>query len=180
MNKMANIISIHSFRRATGKSTIAANISSLLALAGRRVGLVDADLQSPGLATLFGLDPAALSRSFNDFLWGKCDIEQTAHDVTASLHVVTDGRIFLVPASDDPNAIARMLRKGYDLKLLNDCFQTLVEQLELDTLIVDVHAGLHEESLTLMAISDMLAIVLRHDIQDYQGTAVTMGVARNL
>jgi MinD-like ATPase involved in chromosome partitioning or flagellar assembly len=85
-----------------------------------------------------------------------------------------------VPASTSLDEIARMLRKGYDLRLLDEGFRTLIEQLRLDTLIVDVHAGLHEEALTLMALADTLAIVLRHDQQDYQGTAVMVDIARRL
>ncbi len=177
---MANIISIHSFRRGTGKSIVAANVASLLASTGCRIGLVDADLQSPALSTLFGLDEAAITRSLNDYLWGRCDIEQTAHDVTSCLNTPIAGQIFLIPANPDPNEIARMLRKGNDLTLLNDGFQTLIEELRLDALIVDTHAGLHEEALTLMAICDVLVIMLRHDQQDYQGTSVIVGLARRL
>ena len=73
-----------------------------------------------------------------------------------------------------------MLRKGYDLRLLDEGFQTLIEQLALDILIVDTHAGLHEEALTVMALVDVLALVLRHDQQDYQGTAVMVEVGRRL
>src|SRR5262249_12139515 len=157
--------------------TIAANIACLLARDGQRVGLVDAAFQSPALGLLFGLDTLVSGRSFNDFLWGKCDIEQTAHDLTSRLPGARGGRLFLVPASDDPHVIARTLRKGYDLKLLADGFLTLAEGLQLDALIVDTHAGLQEESLSLMAITDVLAIILRHNQQEYQGAGVTLGVA---
>jgi len=53
---MAKIISIHSFRGGTGKSNVTANLAMLLAQSGRRVGVVDTDLQSPGLHVLFGLE----------------------------------------------------------------------------------------------------------------------------
>jgi MinD-like ATPase involved in chromosome partitioning or flagellar assembly len=38
---MATIISIHSFRGGTGKSNTTANVASLLAAEGRRVGVID-------------------------------------------------------------------------------------------------------------------------------------------
>ena len=50
---MAQIISIHSFRGGTGKSNTTANIAALLAAGGRRVGVVDTDIQSPGIHVLF-------------------------------------------------------------------------------------------------------------------------------
>src|SRR5262249_31304845 len=106
------------------------------------------------------------------------DIEQAAHAIA---HLAgRDATLTLVPASSSLDEIARMLRKGYDLRLLDEGFRTLSEQLRLDTLIIDVHAGLHEEALTLMALADTLAIILRHDQQDYQGTAVMVDIARRL
>ena len=175
---MPQIITIQSFRRGTGKSLLAVNIAALLAAEGRRVALVDADLPSPALHLLCGLDEAAITRTINDYLLGRCDIEQAAYEIAPSA-----GRaaaLTLVPASTSLDEIGRMLRKGYDLRLLDEGFRTLIEQLRLDTLIVDVHAGLHEEALTLMALADTLAIVLRHDQQDYQGTAVMVDIARRL
>jgi len=175
---MARIIVIQSFRRGTGKSLLAINIAALLADAGRRVALIDADFPAPALHLLCGLGEAAGARTLNDYLLGRCDIEQAAREVAPA-----DGHaapLVLVPASASLDEIARMLRKGYDLRLLDEGFQTLIEQLRLDTLIVDTHAGLHEEAMTLMALADTLALVLRHDQQDYQGTAVMVEVARRL
>ncbi|MFN2203929.1 MAG: MinD/ParA family protein, partial [Caldilineaceae bacterium] len=55
-----------------------------------------------------------------------------------------------------------------------------IQKLQLDALLIDTHPGLNEETLLSIAISDVLAIVLRPDSQDYQGTAVTVEVARKL
>ncbi|MFL5804583.1 MAG: ParA family protein, partial [Roseiflexaceae bacterium] len=46
---MSQIISIHSFRGGTGKSNTTANVTALLAASGLRVGVIDTDLQSPGI-----------------------------------------------------------------------------------------------------------------------------------
>jgi Mrp family chromosome partitioning ATPase len=37
----------HSFRGGTGKSNMTANVAALLAQSGKRVGVIDADIQSP-------------------------------------------------------------------------------------------------------------------------------------
>jgi len=67
-----------------------------------------------------------------------------------------------------------VLREGYDVGLLNDGFQSLIEELNLDVLRIDTHPGLNEETLLSIAISDTLLIILRPDQQDYQGTSVTV------
>jgi len=177
---MSKIISIHSFRGGTGKSNTTANVSTLLAAEGLRVGVIDTDIQSPGIHVLFGLDEDHMTHSLNDYLWGKCEIEETAHDVTANLKADINGQIYLIPSSIKAGEIARVLREGYDVGLLNDGFHELLEKLELDVLMIDTHPGLNEETLLSIAISDALAIILRPDQQDYQGTGVTVEVARKL
>jgi len=178
---MSKIISIHSFRGGTGKSNTTANITTLLAAQGLKVGVIDTDIQSPGIHVLFGLDEDAMGHSLNDYLWGKCAIEECAHDVTTTLGgEPIKGQIYLIPSSIKAGEIARVLREGYDVGLLNDGFHDLVENLNLDVLMIDTHPGLNEETLLSIAISDALVIILRPDQQDYQGTGVTVEVARKL
>jgi septum site-determining protein MinD len=177
---MSRVISIHSFRGGTGKSNTAANVATLLAAAGQRVGVVDADIQSPGIHVLFGLNQEAIRYSLNQYLWGTCDIIQAAHDMTASLDPGLGGRVYLVPSSIRATDIARVMREGYDVGLLNEGLRQLVKELSLDVLVLDTHPGLNEETLLSIAMSNTLAIVLRPDHQDYEGTSVTLSVARKL
>lgn len=177
---MSTIISVHSFRGGTGKSNTTANVAALLARQGRHVGVVDTDIQSPGLHVLFGLDADSIGHSLNDYLWGNCDISQTAHDVTPQLGANNTGKLFVIPSSIRAGEIARVLRDGYDVSMLNDGFHDLIRELQLDVLMIDTHPGLNEETLLSIAISHVLAIILRPDQQDYQGTGVTVEVARKL
>ncbi len=179
---MSKIVSVHSFRGGTGKSNTSANLAYLCAVKGLRVGVVDTDIQSPGIHVLFGLDEAQMEngKSLNDYLWGKCAIEETAHDVTASLGNDITGKIFLIPSSIKAGEIARVLREGYDVGLLNDGFDSLIKKLSLDLLVIDTHPGLNEETLLSIAISDTLVLIMRPDQQDFQGTSVTVEVARKL
>lgn len=177
---MSKIVSIHSFRGGTGKSNTTANLASLLAMEGFRVGVVDTDIASPGIHVLFNFDESEMVHSLNDYLWGKCSIKETAHDVSGRLGADIKGQIFLIPASIKAGEIARILREGYDVGLLNDGFRDLVKDMNLDFLMIDTHPGLNEETLLSIAISDILLIILRPDEQDFQGTAVTVDIARSL
>ena len=183
---MARTVSVHSFRGGTGKSNITANLAVTVARRGNRVGIVDTDIQSPGIHVLFGLDEEKMDRALNDYLWGDCAIQDTAYDVSPVLKTgagsvaVMSGNVYLVPSSIRAGEIARVLREGYDVGLLNDGFHELIERLELDYLFIDTHPGLNEETLLSIAISDVLVLILRPDQQDFQGTAVTVDVARKL
>ncbi len=54
----------------TGKSNTTANLAALLASEGKRVGVIDTDIQSPGIHVLFGLQEEDMTYSLNDYLWG--------------------------------------------------------------------------------------------------------------
>jgi MinD-like ATPase involved in chromosome partitioning or flagellar assembly len=177
---VSKIISIHSFRGGTGKSNITANLAALLAVEGRRVGVIDTDIQSPGIHILFGLAGNTIGHSLNDYLWGRCDIGQTAHDVTANLGNEVKGQLFLIPSSIQADEIVNVLREGYDVSKLTAGFRNLIKELALDVLMIDTHPGLNEETLFSIAISHALAIIMRPDQQDYEGTGVTIEVARSL
>ncbi|MBU7582120.1 MAG: MinD/ParA family protein [Nostoc sp. TH1S01] len=179
---MSKIVSIHSFRGGTGKSNCTANLAGIVARYGYRVGIVDTDIQSPGIHVLFGFDEQKMKYALNDYLWGRCNIEESAYDVSSSLGQTAGkkGRIYLIPSSIKARDITKVLREGFDFNLLNEGFQKLLTALQLDFLFIDTHPGLNEETLLSIAISDILVLILRPDRQDFQGTAVTVEVARKL
>ena len=177
---MATIVSIHSFRGGTGKSNTTANLAAIYAQRGLRVGVIDTDIQSPGIHVLFGLAGDDVEASLNDFLWHGRPIEEVAQDVTSAAGPDCPGRIYLIPSSMKPGEIARILREGYDAQRLTEGFRHLVDHLKLDILLIDTHPGLNEETLLSLVLSDVLLIVMRPDRQDYEGTGITARVAREL
>jgi len=183
---MKKIVTIHSFRQSVGKSSLAANLAFLLANQGKRIGLVDTDFQGASAHLFFGLKEENTRNTFNDFITGKCEIMRTVHDVSeilgggVSCEAQNGGRIFLVPASTQVNDIMQMLRMHMDLERYHEGLATLEKKLDLDFLLVDTRAGLNENTMTSIALSNTLLLVLHPDSQDFQGTAVTVDVARKL
>jgi len=168
---------VHSFRGGTGKSNLSANIAAQLAKDGMRVGVIDADVQSPGIHVLFGLKGDDITSSLNDFLFDGVPIEDVAVDVTPP---GLPGRVHLIPSSIQPGEITRVLRTGYDSQQLVQGLREFVDALELDALLLDTHPGLQEETLLSLVVADTLLVVLRPDQQDYEGTGVTVHVAKEL
>lgn len=172
-----SVVCVHSFRGGTGKSNLSANVAAQLARKGMRVGVIDADVQSPGIHVLFGLSGDDITASLNDFLFDGVPIEQVALDVTPP---GVPGRIHLIPSSIQPGEITRVLRNGYDSQQLVEGLREFVDVLELDALLVDTHPGLQEETLLSLVVADTVLVVLRPDQQDYEGTGVTVHVAKEL
>ncbi len=182
---MTDIVSIHSYRGGTGKSNMTANLATTMAMLGKRVGIVDTDIQSPGIHILFRLDETKINKTLNDYLWDEdCPAEQIAYDVTYVLDKTNitnaDGKIFLIPSSMKSEDIATILSEGYDVERLQEGFYEIGDVLELDYLFVDTHPGLNEETLLSVGLSETLVMILRPDQQDYLGTAVIVDVAKEL
>jgi MinD-like ATPase involved in chromosome partitioning or flagellar assembly len=176
---MSKIIAIHSFRGGTGKSNLTANLAVTMALQNKRVAIVDTDLQSPGIHALFAIDEKITGKTLNDYLWHRSSIADTACDVTSDL-AIAQGKVFLIPSSITADEIAKIISEGYNVSLLNSGLQRLIKELELDYLFIDTHPGLSRETLLSIAISDLLIVIIRPDRQDFQGTAVTVNIARQL
>lgn len=183
---MGKIVSIHSFRGGTGKSNTTANLAAKIALEGKRVGVIDTDIQSPGIHVLFGLDESSMGHTLNDFLHDICPINDAAYPVgehasgARGRAQLAGKQLWLIPSSIQAREISQVLKEGVDFNRLNEGIQTILNELKLDYLFIDTHPGLNEETLLSIAISDILIIILRPDDQDIQGTAVTVDVAHSL
>jgi MinD-like ATPase involved in chromosome partitioning or flagellar assembly len=189
---MGKVVVIHSFRGGTGKTNTVANTAVCIASKGKRIGIVDTDIQSPGIHVLFGFEPDMIKHSLNDYLWNKCTINDAAYDVTEKFAELEDkakvgrilradvGKIFLIPSSMNLSEITKILKEGYEVSHLNEGLSDAIKKLSLDYLFIDTHPGIGEETLLSLAISDISLIMMRPDSQDYQGTRVTLEVCRRL
>ncbi len=180
------IVSIHSFRGGTGKSNTTANLAAQAAMRGKRVGVVDTDIQSPGIHVLFGLDETKMGKTINDFLHGKATIREVGFPIgentgnAVGRNKLQGKNLWLFPSSIRGREISQILREGIDFNRLNEGLQSTIKEFDLDYLFIDTHPGLNEETLLSIATSDILVIILRPDQQDFQGTSVTVDIARSL
>jgi capsular exopolysaccharide synthesis family protein len=83
-------IVITSPRQGDGKSTTAVNLAAAIALSGRKVTLIDADLRRPTLATLLGLDDSVGLTDVLASRLGLADVVQH-HPEIVGLSVLTTG-----------------------------------------------------------------------------------------
>ena len=176
----SNLIAVHSFRGGTGKSYLTTQLATLLAAGGMRVGILDLDVQSPGIHLMFGLNGQDLPFTLNDFIGGHCALKDIAYNVTDAIRKPIPGELWLIPASTQPGQIAQLISQGYDAGQLQEVFSRLMTELGLDKLIIDTHPGINEEALLAINNARHLLIVLRPDTLDYEGTGLLVQVARKL
>ncbi len=177
---MVHMVAVHSAQRGTGKSTIVANLATLMAAAGQRVGVIDAHIQAATQNFFFRIPQEKIHHTFNHYLLGTSKAHQVAYDATSYLRRPMEGCVYLIPASNSPEVTTNILQQGYNVELYTDGLRELAETLNLNVLLVDTPAGLEEETLLAMlsiGICDTMMLVLRLDQQDYQNTSVAVDIA---
>ncbi len=178
---MTTIVAVHSYSGGTGRSSVVANLASLLALQNKKIGVLDANLQAPGLGVFYGLNREQVTRTYNDYLRGSCAAKDIAYPARNALeNAETAGSIYVIPASTRSEEIAAVLAEGYDVDLLQESFYALDDALDLDLLLIDVQAGINEEIVNIVGILDHLILLLCPGEQDYLGTATIANLAENL
>ena len=177
--KIVNIISVQSFKGGTGKSTISANLAVTLAQLGKRVGVVDLDLEGPGLHVIFGVADADVKATINDVLQHKAPVNQAVLDLTSRLKL-KDGYLIFCPAGHKLDEILSILDTGFNLYTFKRVLEDLARDYNLEYLLIDSHPGIEKDTLLSMALCDYLVLISRVDQQDLFGSGVMTEVAGQL
>ena len=116
------VISVTSPLAGEGKTTTVANLATTLALTGKRVMALSADLRKPRLHRFFGLDN---EQGLSSVLAGQAQLAEVARRVEGldSLRIVTSGPVPPNPAellsSDEMESLLRDLRSSADYVVID-------------------------------------------------------------
>ena len=142
------VIAVTSGKGGVGKTTISVNLSVAMAMAGRRVMLLDGDLGLANVDVMLGLQP-----SFNlaHVLAGTCTLEETLLE--------GPGGVMIVPAASGKQHMAELTSTQH--AGLVRAFSELNRP--LDTLIVDTAAGIAGSVITFSQASQQVIVVVTND-----------------
>jgi len=139
------VIAVTGGKGGVGKSNVAANLAMGLAVRGRRVMLLDADLGLANLDVLLGLRPR---HNVADVLEGRCKLEDVLLD--------GPGGVTVVPAASGIPSMARL--DDSQVAGLISAFSELSG--DLDALVVDTAAGISPSVLRFtQAAHEVLLVV---------------------
>ncbi|WP_298913076.1 Mrp/NBP35 family ATP-binding protein [uncultured Roseobacter sp.] len=142
------ILAIGSGKGGVGKSTVSSNLAVALAKAGRKVGLLDADIYGPSQPRMMGVNKRPASPD------GKTIIPLHAHGVTLMSigFMLEEGKAVVWRGPMLMGALQQMLGQ--------------VEWGELDVLIVDLPPGTGDVQLTLCTKSELTGAIVVSTPQD--------------
>jgi septum site-determining protein MinD len=173
------IISFYSFREGTGRSTIVSEVAKAIAREkkDKKVGVVDLNLAAPGLRDFY---PDQDSEWYiNGYLAKEYSLIKAVNEI--KLEDQTDEtRIYFIFASPNVGDIDRSLNEPLDYKHLYQGLNNFISQYKLDYLLIDSPSGIEQEILLSISISNVIALVLRPDKQDYEETRKAIQVTKDL
>jgi MinD-like ATPase involved in chromosome partitioning or flagellar assembly len=186
------IVAFYSFKGGVGRTTLLATMAWRLARAGRKVVVVDLDLEAPGVSTLLGVDP---QRGVVDYVvdhvaTGRAD--GRGWPAARTLAAEDASKITVVPAGRlDWHYLEKLARLDFagartgppdespTLGALRTLVKTISSESRPDYILIDSRAGLHDiGGLSLHALSHIDVLVTRAGEQGYRGLALILQALR--
>jgi succinoglycan biosynthesis transport protein ExoP len=146
INKPVKSILITSSGIGEGKTTVSANLATILAQGGKKVAIIDADMRRPRLHKLFGFE---YSRGLSDIFLGKADIQD-------AITVCGDEKIMVVPSGETPPNPTDLISSGRMATILD------ILKESVDIVIVDGPPFLVADAALLSSKVDGVLLVVRY------------------
>lgn len=165
-NNIRNVIVVMSGKGGVGKSSVTGLLASSLARAGKKVGIMDADITGPSQPKIFGLNKVALKAG---------DYGLIPPVTRSGIKLISIN--FFLPNEDDP-----VIWRGPMLAGAVNQFWGETDWRELDYLIVDLPPGTGDVPLTVMQSLPVKGIVIVSSPQDLAFMVVkkTIKMARKM
>lgn len=194
----SKLVSFYSFKGGVGRTTTMAMTAVSLAKKGKKVVILDFDLEAPGVASLFPEE--AMSRyGLLDFLlessvYGtEANVDEYMYPVGEYCHVnQMGGEIYVVPAigsaiKDDADAYRKsLMRFDLDVPLYEEevtpidiLLAKIDEFVRPDYIFIDTRSGIHQiGGITLSRYSDLAVLFFYGSKQNIQGMKTTIPILK--
>ena len=162
------ILTIHSYKGGTGKTSLAVNLAMIIASRGKKVCLLDLDLRAPSINTTF---QNRQKFWINDYLNKICKFDNVLNDCTPA-HF--EGKLFVVLANPNLQAIREISSKGrkWEMEALARIIylKNFIHEGIFDFIIVDSGPGVQYSSINAIVAADLVLFVTSLDASDIKGT----------
>ncbi|WP_094226544.1 MinD/ParA family ATP-binding protein [Methanolobus psychrotolerans] len=165
------LLSFHSYKGGTGKTTFVGNLGVMLAQQGKKVCLIDTDVNGPGIHSLFDI---RYEMTLIDFLQGVCRADEVVYRYE-------DTNVFIVPSKACEEDISAMFNTpGEAREKLLELVRKIRDKYGIDHFLFDCSPGINKSSLLTMNVVDKATIVSTIDLQDIRGTYLLSSMSGKL
>lgn len=166
------LLSFHSYKGGTGKTTFVSNLGVHLAQQGQKICIIDTDVNGPGLHSLFDVH---FSATLVDFLRDECKITEIIYKPYKNMD------LYIIPSKACEEDITSFFNSPGEAKdKMLEIIKFLKRQLQVEHVLFDCSPGINKSSLLTMNIADRATIVSTIDIQDIRGTYILSNMSSKL
>ena len=181
---MTKVVAFHSYKGGTGKSTLSANLSALMAKRGFSVFLLDMDLYAPSLHAYFDVKP---KKWINDFLFENAELDDITFDRTEIIDKFyhnasfkqNGGKILTAFSNSSRDEVYKIdgttRNESSKMQLVRRFIllrENIVATYNPDYIIIDTSPGIRYWSINSLVIAEIIILSLKSDGIDIKGTHV--------
>jgi septum site-determining protein MinD len=168
---VSKIITVHSYKGGTGKTSISVNLAASFVKQGKKVAIFDLDFRAPSLFAILKCEKAPTW--LNDYLNNKCDVHEVLIDISDK--IPNKGKLYVAPANPSTEAMRDMATKDRRWEMralghLSNLKKTLIDAQKFDYIIFDTGPGLQYSSLNAIVMADFVVVTTTGDCSDVNGT----------
>lgn len=189
------VISFYSYKGGVGRTIALIETAYNLVLEGKRVLLLDLDIEAPSLHNIFskkvndeinGVKYGIIEYLYKKVVQKSEDVE--LHDIFCSLQLENvAGEMFVIPALKKMNKeyiyqIERLQTQQIQEKdVFSEVFDFVQKALGVDTILIDTRAGFNQwGSLSLLTLSNQVIFVAYPNAENIEGLNVALELMRNI
>ncbi len=193
--KDTQVISFYSYKGGVGRTIALIQTAYNLAQAGKKILLLDLDIEAPSLHNIFEEEIAdeinGVKYGVIEYLYKKLvEKSNSVSEEDIFCHLQLDeipGEIYVIPACREMNKeyIYQMekiqTQKIQEQEIFEGIFSYLKERLDVDMILVDTRAGFnHWGSLSLLSLSDQVIFVAYPNRENIEGLNIAFGIMKNI
>ncbi len=168
-----NRVAFWSYKGGTGRTLTLCNVAIELMRKGKNVGIVDFDLEAPGVHVLFNLDREEIKErgSFTDMLLKRVigNLSKYVQEVPGLVsRPALRGKLYILPTINSPELDdIKFDHNTFDF--INDICNNFIQIYMLDHLLIDTRTGFSVMGGLGATYSDAIFVCLRPDRQNVIG-----------
>lgn|GEM_PF-1446715 len=191
-----NVVSFYSYKGGVGRTIAMIQTAYNLVKAGKKVLLLDLDIEAPSLHNIFsdivndefaGVQYGVIEYLYHRIVQGKKDIHIDGNMYCTIPVENVDGLMYLMPALKkmDKKYVYQIGRlqteKIQDKNVFHDIFDEIRKNLEIDYILIDTRAGFNQwGSLSLLTLSNQVIFLAYPNDENVEGLNIAFEMMDNI